>query len=68
MPSEYMTPKEAADYLRSSPSTLAKRRVTGGDGPQFCRIGKAIRYKKDDLDAFMAGSTRRSTSQTREAA
>jgi excisionase family DNA binding protein len=61
MPSDYMTPKEAADYVRSSPSTLAKRRITG-QLPNFTRIGKAIRYRKSDLDTWMTGSIRRSTS------
>jgi excisionase family DNA binding protein len=58
----YMTPKEAAAYLRSSPSTLAKRRLTG-QLPNFSRIGKAIRYRKADLDAWMNGNVRRSTSE-----
>ena len=59
----YMTPCEAAEYLRSSPSTLAKRRLFGG-GPVFVRIGKAVRYRRSDLDAWMAGTARRSTSET----
>ncbi|MFL5174999.1 MAG: helix-turn-helix domain-containing protein [Microvirga sp.] len=57
-----MTPKEAADYVRSSPSTLAKRRITG-QLPNFSRIGKAIRYRRADLDAWMTGNVRRSTSE-----
>jgi excisionase family DNA binding protein len=63
----YMTPKEAAEYLRSSPSTLAKRSLTG-ESPAFTRIGAAIRYRKSDLDAWMAATVRRSTSDTREVA
>jgi excisionase family DNA binding protein len=59
----YMTPREAAEYLRSSPSTLAKRRIFGA-GPIFTRIGKAVRYRRSDLDAWMAGTARRSTSET----
>jgi excisionase family DNA binding protein len=58
----YLTPQEAAEYLRSSPSTLAKLRVYGG-GPHFCRIGKAIRYRRSDLDAFMSARRVRSTSE-----
>jgi excisionase family DNA binding protein len=58
----YLTPCEAAEYLRSSPSTLAKLRVYGG-GPYFCRIGKAIRYRRSDLDAFMSARRVRSTSE-----
>jgi excisionase family DNA binding protein len=62
----YMTPKEAAEYLRSSPSTLAKRRITG-HSPRFSRIGAAIRYRRSDLDEWMAANVRRSTSEPREA-
>jgi hypothetical protein len=40
----YLTPREAASYLRTSTSTLAKRRLSG-DGPAFARIGRAIRYR-----------------------
>jgi excisionase family DNA binding protein len=49
----YLTPREAAQYLRTSTSTLAKRRLYNGL-PKFCRIGRAIRYRKLDLDEFMA--------------
>ncbi len=59
----YLTPREAAAYLNSSTSTLAKRRLYGG-GPEFCRIGRAIRYHKSALDEFMARSRVRSTSDS----
>jgi excisionase family DNA binding protein len=52
----YLTPREAAEYLRSSTSTLAKRRLLGSV-PAFVRIGRAIRYRKSDLDRWMNGST-----------
>lgn len=58
----YLNPKQAADYLGSSPSTLAKLRLYGG-GPTFCRIGRAVRYTRADLDEFMAASRANSTSQ-----
>jgi excisionase family DNA binding protein len=58
----YLTPTEAAQYLRSSRSTLAKLRVYGG-GPTFCRLGRAIRYRQSDLDEFMNRSAARSTSE-----
>jgi excisionase family DNA binding protein len=57
----YLTPKEAADYLKTSTSTLAKRRLYN-DSPCFTRIGRAIRYRKSDLDAFMANNVVTSTS------
>jgi hypothetical protein len=40
---QYLKPHEAAQYLGSSVSTLAKRRIYGG-GPKFCRLGKGVRY------------------------
>ncbi len=58
----YFTPREAAEYLRTSISTLAKRRLYD-DAPKFCRIGRAIRYRKADLDEFMARSRVHSTSE-----
>lgn len=58
----YFKPRQAAEYLNSSASTLAKRRLYGG-GPKFSRIGRAIRYAKSDLDAFMAANTVASTSE-----
>ncbi|RXH05805.1 helix-turn-helix transcriptional regulator [Bradyrhizobium vignae] len=58
----YLNPKEAAAYLKSSTSTLAKRRLSGS-GPRFTRIGRAIRYRKSDLDDFMGAHTASSTSE-----
>ena len=58
------TPKEAAEYLRTSTSTLAKRRLYN-NAPKFCRIGRAIRYRKCDLDEYLASTCVTSTSDTR---
>ena len=45
----FLTPKEAAGYLRVSKSYLDKLRVYGG-GPRFLRFGKRkILYRKPDL-------------------
>jgi hypothetical protein len=60
--SNYLTPREAAHYLNSAVSTLAKLRVYGG-GPAFCRIGRAIRYCQADLDDFMGRTRVNSTSE-----
>jgi excisionase family DNA binding protein len=62
----YLTPREAAAYLKSSTSTLAKRRLRGR-GPKFSRIGRAIRYRKLDLDEFMANTRVSCTSGARDA-
>jgi excisionase family DNA binding protein len=60
-PESYLQPPEAAAYLGSSRSTLAKRRLRG-DGPRFFRLGRAIRYRREDLDEWLASRAARSTS------
>jgi excisionase family DNA binding protein len=61
----YMTPKEAARYLKSSASTLAKRRLSG-NGPIFFRIGRAIRYRQSDVDAWLEQSASRNSTPHRK--
>jgi predicted DNA-binding transcriptional regulator AlpA len=51
----YLKPRDAAQYLSSSVSTLAKRRMNK-QGPNFVRLGRAIRYRQSDLDAWMSSS------------
>ena len=47
-----MTPPEVADYLKVPVLTLqtwrAKRK-----GPRVYRVGKHVRYRRDDLDAWL---------------
>lgn len=46
---------EAAAYCGLSPSTLEKRRLTGG-GPVFVHLGKrCIGYRLEDLDSWIDG-------------
>jgi excisionase family DNA binding protein len=59
----YFTPREAAEYLRSSTSTLAKARLTKR-GPTFVRIGRAVRYRKNDIDTWMSTSVARHVEQS----
>ncbi|MEO0636635.1 MAG: helix-turn-helix domain-containing protein [Pseudomonadota bacterium] len=56
-----LTATEAAAYLSLSPSTLAKWRCYGS-GPVFQKLGKAVRYQRSALDAFMAENEKASTS------
>jgi excisionase family DNA binding protein len=57
---------DAARYLNFSESTLEKLRVYGG-GPTFIRLGaRAVRYRRADLDAWLAAGARRSTSDLGE--
>jgi excisionase family DNA binding protein len=63
----YFTPREAAAYLRSSTSTLAKARMKR-QGPSFVRIGRAVRYRQSDLDAWMSASVARQSEKPRNTA
>jgi predicted DNA-binding transcriptional regulator AlpA len=56
---EYLNTPQAAAYLGLSESLLEKRRCTGG-GPPYSKIGKAVRYLRDDLDVWMHATRRQS--------
>ncbi len=57
----------AAALLGISKRTLESWRVRGG-GPRYVSLGTgsrgAVRYREDDLDAYVAGRVRESTSST----
>jgi len=53
---------EAAGYIGLQKSTLEAWRVRGG-GPVFLKLGKAVRYQKEDLDEFLTARRCTSTSQ-----
>ncbi|MDF1600370.1 helix-turn-helix domain-containing protein [Mesorhizobium sp. YIM 152430] len=60
---ELMTPREAAIYLRSSTSTLAKYRMSGR-GPKFIRhSNRKTLYRRADLDAWLQAATCSNTGQ-----
>jgi hypothetical protein len=52
--------EEAAKILKVSESWLAKSRMTG-EGPDFIKIGRAIRYSIPSLREFIEARTRSST-------
>jgi len=51
----------AATYTGLSVSTLNKLRVFGG-GPVFMKLGRRVAYDIRDLDEWLSGRRRRSTS------
>ena len=61
MPTELLTEKEVAEHLGLKPKTLARWRWKG-QGPRFRKFGRKVRYSRDDLEEYIAGSARRSTS------
>lgn len=62
MSSELLTVSEAARRLKLSESFLNQARSAGG-GPAYVRLGRAIRYRESDIDAWVAERGARSTSE-----
>lgn len=58
----YLTRQQAADYLNLKKSTLEAWATRGG-GPAFCKFGRTVRYRKQDLDAFAKQNVFKSTSE-----
>jgi predicted DNA-binding transcriptional regulator AlpA len=54
--------RAAAARVGLSVSTLNKLRIAG-DGPQFVKLGHAVRYRPEDLAAWIAANLHRSTSE-----
>jgi len=54
--SDMLTTEQAARYLGLAPATLNKWRVYG-TGPRFHKLGRAVRYRRADLDAYLASNT-----------
>lgn len=48
----WLTVGEGADYANVSRDTI----YTGGQGPRFLRIGRAVRYLPGDLEDFVRAS------------
>lgn len=55
-----MTVTQAAEYLGLAVSTLNKWRCHGG-GPVFIKMGRAVRYRVEDLDRFIEQQLRENT-------
>lgn len=56
-----MTVNQASEYLGLAVSTLNKWRCHGG-GPVFIKMGRAVRYRVEDLENFLSSSRLASTS------
>ena len=55
---DILTEKEAAEYICMSRSFLSQDRMNGHranrtPGPAFLKIGRSIRYRKEDLDDWL---------------
>lgn len=49
---ELLTQQETAALLKVSVSTL-KRWRTVGTGPRYLRVGRAVRYRRSDVEAWL---------------
>lgn len=47
-----LTAREAAEFLGLAPSTLAKLRL-GGSGPVYCKLGRRVIYRQQDLASWL---------------
>ncbi|ATE66371.1 helix-turn-helix transcriptional regulator [Rhizorhabdus dicambivorans] len=59
-PSPFRSNEEAARYLRLSPRTLEKYRVSG-EGPRFRKLGRRVVYSVVDLESWAAARACSST-------
>lgn len=56
--SELLTRDQAADYLSMKPQTLANWACTGRESIPLIKMGsRMVRYRKSDLDAWLAART-----------
>ena len=64
MQKEYYDTREAAIYFGGAikPNTLEIWRIQGR-GPRFIKFGRAVRYRKADLDKWIEERERQNTSQ-----
>ncbi len=62
-----MTESEAADLLAVKVATLRAWRHNK-KGPAFLKLGRAVRYAKDDMDRFIASSRVDTNRNVRDAA
>jgi excisionase family DNA binding protein len=61
MESQLLKTKAAAEFLNLGQSTLAKLRASG-EGPPFRKIGRSVRYSREDLQAWADAHIRRAES------
>lgn len=56
---ELLTPVEVAAELGMAPRTLANKRSNPdrhGAGPRFVKVGRLVRYRRADLESWLAAN------------
>lgn len=64
---ENWTTKQAAEFLQIKETTLEQWRWNG-KSPRFIKMGRCVRYRKADLEAFMNERVYGSTTEAQQAA
>jgi predicted DNA-binding transcriptional regulator AlpA len=60
-----LTAEEAAKVLGLAASTLAKLRLSG-NGPVYCKLGRRVVYRREDLAVWLESRVARDTSDAEE--
>jgi excisionase family DNA binding protein len=64
--SDLLTTEEAAGYLNTSKATLETWRCTKAVNLPFVRLGRAVRYRRSELDRWLQQNTQNATGANRE--
>lgn len=59
---QLLSPQEVSEITGLSPGTLALWRSTGRVDLPYCKLGRSVRYRRDDLEAFLENSRKEHTS------
>ena len=63
---DLLNPYEASQVLGVKEQTLAVWRTTGRHNLPFIRVGRSIKYRRSDLDAWLESRTMTHTGQAAE--
>ena len=56
-PPELLTAEQAAEYLGVRPQTLAVWRLTKRYPLAYLKVGRLVKYRREDLDRFLVERT-----------
>jgi len=56
-PPSFLTNNEAASYIGVKPQTLMLWRMTKRYQIPYTKVGRNVRYRREDLDAWLASRT-----------
>ena len=63
VPARLLSRQEAADFLGVRPQTLAVWASTGRHSLRFIKVGRLVKYRLDELEAFLQSHSGTSTGE-----